>query len=112
MQTCTLHDLGNHGPRILKSAEIGELTVVTEQGQPVFVAVPFDDLVLNRGIRFALAVRLFEEEALSTGQAAEFAGVSLAEFMETCSSLDVPVVRYSPEELDKEMEVLNEWRRR
>lgn len=112
MQTCTLHDLASHRTEIMRPDGPGELTVVTDQGQPLFVAVPFDDLLLDRGVRLALAVRLFDSEALSTGQAARFAGVSLSEFLETCSGLGIPVVRYSPEELEKELEVFGELHRR
>lgn len=112
MQTCTLHDLTHHQAATMKPGEPGELTVVTDHGQPLFVAVPFDDLLLDRGVRLALAVRLFDSEVLSTGQAARFAEVSLAEFLETCSRLGIPVVRYSPEELEKELEVFGELHRR
>jgi len=111
MQTYTISDLNDYGAQVLKNAEASKLAVVTDQGRPIFVAVPFDDLLLDKGIRLALAVRLFDEEALSTGQAARFASVSLAEFMETCSGLGVPLVRYPPEEFEKELETIDELRR-
>ncbi|MDZ4254023.1 MAG: type II toxin-antitoxin system prevent-host-death family antitoxin [Sulfuritalea sp.] len=107
MQTFTIRDLRDRTADIVRDAEAGKLSVVTRHGQPVFVAVPFDEILLQEGMRVSLALKLFDDGAVSLRQGAKLAGMKLAEFMAECSARDVPVVRYPPEELDQEMAILD-----
>lgn len=112
MDTFTVRDLRERTGELIRDAEAGKLSVVTKHGQPVFVAVPFDETLLREGVAVALAVKLFDEEVLTLRQAAKVAGMTLAQFMEECSARDIPVVRYSPEELEQEVKVFDELHRR
>ncbi|NJL30087.1 MAG: UPF0175 family protein [Thermoanaerobaculia bacterium] len=56
-------------------------------------------------VRLLLAVKLYESERLSLGQAAKMAGFSKRAFMEVLGQQRVPVFRYSPEDLRQELEV-------
>jgi predicted HTH domain antitoxin len=42
---------------------------------------------------------------LSSGKAAELAGISRAEFFEMCGRYRVPIFNYPPEELQEELEL-------
>ncbi|MEL6440357.1 MAG: UPF0175 family protein [Cyanobacteria bacterium J06621_8] len=53
--------------------------------------------------RLLLMVKLFETGKLSVGQAADLAGYSKSTFIELLGKLGVPVVDYSPEELEQEL---------
>jgi predicted HTH domain antitoxin len=59
--------------------------------------------ILPEDAKFLMAVKLFETEKLSIGQAAKLAGYSKATFIELVSKLGVAVVNYSPEDLAQEM---------
>jgi len=107
MHTFTIRDLRDRTADIVRDAEAGKLSVVTRHGQPVFVAVPFDEILLQEGVRVSLAMKLFDNGAVSLRQGAKLAGMSLSEFMAECSARDVPVVRYPAEELAQEMAVLD-----
>ena len=107
MQTFTIRDLRDRTADIVRDAEAGKLSVVTRHGQPVFVAVPFDEILLQEGMRVSLALKLFDDGAVSLRQGAKVAGMSLSEFMVECSARGVPVVRYPAEELKQEMAVLD-----
>lgn len=107
MHTFTIRDLRDHTADIVREAEAGKLSVVTRHGQPVFVAVPFDEILLQEGVRVSLAMKLFDGGAVTLRQGAKLAGMSLGEFMAECSARDVPVVRYPPQELEQEMAVLD-----
>jgi prevent-host-death family protein len=107
MHTFTIRDLRDRTADIVRDAEAGKLSVVTRHGQPVFVAVPFDEILLQEGVRVSLAMKLFDNGAVGLRQGAKLAGMSLSEFMAECSARDVPVVRYPPEELAQEMAVLD-----
>ena len=104
METFTVRDLRDRTGELIKGAEAGRMALVTKHGRPVFVAVPFDQKLLEQGLLTSLAVKLFDEDVLTQGQAAKVAGLSLAEFFEACSARQVPVVRYEPGELERELE--------
>lgn len=104
MQTFDTLDLLDHQDDLIREAESGRLSVVTHQGRPIFIAVPFDDALLREGLTVALATRLFDEEAISLGRAARLAGMSLADFMDHLSQSGIPVARPRPGELEQELE--------
>jgi prevent-host-death family protein len=112
MDTFTIRDLRERTGDLVRGAEAGKLSIVTKHGQPVFVAVPFDETLVKEGVRIDLAIKLFDENVLSTGQAARLAGLPLAEFLKICSEQGVPVVRYEPEEIEAELKAVDELRRR
>lgn len=104
MQTFTIRDLRDRTGDLVRDAEAGKLSVVTKHGQPVFVAVPFDEFLVKKGISVALAVKLFDEEKVTVGQAAKLAGMTLSAFIDLLGSMRIPVVRYAPGELEREVE--------
>jgi len=54
--------------------------------------------------RLLLAVKLFELGRLSTGRAAELAGVPKVEFLHSLGRFGVPVFNQDPEELEWDLE--------
>lgn len=50
-----------------------------------------------------LAVKLFETERVSLGQAARIAGFSKRAFIEVLGKHKIPVINYSPDELREEL---------
>jgi prevent-host-death family protein len=112
METFSVRDLRDRTGELIQGAEAGHLALVTKHGRPVFLALPFDERLLEQGIHVSLAVKLFDEGVLTQGQAAKLAGLSLPDFFAACSARQVPVVRYEPGELEKELEDLEGMRRR
>lgn len=54
--------------------------------------------------KLLLAVKLFEVRKVSLGQAAKIAELSKRAFMEILGRYGVPIFRYSPEELQNEVD--------
>ena len=54
-------------------------------------------------VRLLLAIKLYEAEKVSLGQAAKVAGFSKRAFMEILGRHQIPVFRYSPEDLRQEL---------
>ncbi|MBL8205687.1 MAG: UPF0175 family protein [Blastocatellia bacterium] len=54
-------------------------------------------------VQTLLAVKLFETERVSLGQAAKLAGFSKRAFMELLGRQQIPVVNYLPDELREEL---------
>jgi predicted HTH domain antitoxin len=69
----------------------------------LFLAFPFDELLLKCGVNVDLAVHLFDTETISLGQAAKLAGMPLPVFMDHLKHAGVPVARPRPAELEQEL---------
>ena len=103
MHIFSARDLRERTEDLLKAAEAGELSVVARHGQPVFVAIPFDEYLLTAGVNTALAVKLFQENVISLGKAAKFAGMAKIEFVEFLGTKGIPAEHYSVSDLDEEL---------
>ena len=66
-------------------------------------AVHLDKRELNQNLRLMAALKMFELGKLSSGKAAELAGMPRVQFLETCGQYGVSVFNYSAEELEKEL---------
>lgn len=106
METFTVRDLRERTGELIRGAEAGKLSVVTKHGNPVFVAVPFDDALLASGVRTSLAIKLFDDGTLTLAQAAKLAGLGIEEMIERTGAAGVAVVQQTPEELDEELAVI------
>jgi len=78
-------------------------TSITKRGEPILVALPFTDELLDSGVKVALAEYLFKEGILSLGRAAKIARMPYVLFSEHLSRRGIPVVDYPPEELEDEL---------
>ena len=70
------------------------------------VELPFD--VDPEEARLLLTMKLFEEGKVSLGKAAEMAGYTKRTYMELLGKRGIPIINYPPEELERELEVLEE----
>ncbi len=66
-------------------------------------AVHLSKAEMEQHIRLMAALKMFELGKVSSGKAAELAGMSRVEFLETCGRYRVSVFNYPPEELKKEI---------
>ncbi len=103
METFTIRDLKERTGKLVSDAEAGQLSLVTNHGRPLFVAVPVDETLLAQGVDLALAAKLYSEEVLSLGRAARLAGLSIEAFIEKLGAMGVAVADYSPAELNDEL---------
>jgi prevent-host-death family protein len=101
----TVRDLREKTGQLIRDAERGRMSLVTKRGRPTFVAVPFDQRLLDLGVQRALAVKLFEEGGITLSQAAKVAGLCLEDFLDVLKVAGVPAVDYPAEELDDEMRI-------
>lgn len=103
MKNIGVHELRRHPEIVSKSAASGELLLVTEHSLPVSVSVPFSDELLQSGIHINLALKLFDEGALSLVKAAKLAKMNVESFMELLSTFDISVVDYDVKDLEDEL---------
>jgi predicted HTH domain antitoxin len=58
---------------------------------------------MEHHLRLMAALKMFELGKISSGKAAELAGMSRVEFIETCGRYRVSVFNYTPEDLEMEI---------
>ena len=78
-----------------------ELTIKYPSGFELAVHLSKEEM--EQHIRLMAALKMFELGKVSSGKAAELAGMSRVEFIETCGRYRVSFFNYTPEELEKEI---------
>jgi predicted HTH domain antitoxin len=77
--------------------------VTLEYPEGLELAVQTTPEEMGAQIRLMAALKMFELGKLSSGKAAQLAGLSRFEFLEQCGRYRVSVFNYSPEELRDEL---------
>jgi prevent-host-death family protein len=103
MDAISVEQLIRSPAKLIEDAESGQVAIVTKGGRPLFVAVPYDERLAGEDVHVAVAVRLYESDAVSLGRAARIAGLSISEFIDRLGALKIPAIRYSAEELEREL---------
>ena len=104
MGSISVEQFLEHPDKLLSDAQGGEIAVVTQDGKPVFMAVPMGASLDSPGVRLELAVSLFDREKVSIGVASRIAGLGISKMIDELGRRRIPVIRYSVEELAKEVE--------
>ena len=81
--------------------DIEELKLKYPRGFESVVQMTKDELEFN--IRLMAALKMFELGKISMGKAAELAGMSKTEFLETCGRYKVSIFNYNDEEAVQEL---------
>lgn len=108
MEIFSDHDLSNRANELVHEAEHGRLSIITQNGAPVFLALPFNEVLLRSGVRVSMAVSLFAERTIGLSQAAKIAGVCSSEMMNILAVNKVSMVDYTEEELRDELKQFTE----
>lgn len=103
MDTFNVRDLRERTGALIHDAEAGKLSLITKHGRPVILAVPFTKDLVNLGLSTVLAIKLFQEEAVSLEKAAKISGLNIESFIEKLGQLGIPTVNYSADELQLEL---------
>ena len=99
-------DLSHRSDELFRDAEQGRLSLITNDGKPAILAVPFDERLLDLGIHRSMALHLFESGQTTLSQSAKVAGLPIVDFLDLLGLAGIPAVDYPPEELEQELEVL------
>jgi len=81
--------------------ETEELKIRCPTGFEFAVHMTKDEL--EHHIRLMAALKMFELGKVSSGKAAELAGMSRIDFLETCGRYRISVYNYSPNEVKEEL---------
>lgn len=85
-------------------AEAGAISVITRNGTPLTVNIPFDDTLVKLGAHKALAVKLYQEGVLTLNKAAKLAGMPMDKFIAVLGAAGISVFGYDTDEIRKELD--------
>ena len=112
MHTYSVRDLREHTGALIQGAEDGKLALITKYSKPIFLAVPFNEVMIQNGLQIALAVEVYRENVVSLGKAAQIAQLSIEEFMEKLVAFDIPIVDYPADEIKEELNLINKLKKK
>jgi predicted HTH domain antitoxin len=78
-------------------------TLVIPVPENFLKTVNMDKSAMIEAMRGEFACKLFREGALSLEQGAEFCGITIYDFLDLISAAGIPVINYSPQELEEEV---------
>ncbi len=87
MEAFAVRDLREHTGELVRNAESGAYSVVSKHGKPLFVALPFNDAMLQAGVNVALADKMVMNGELSVAAGAKLACLPYARYMQHLGSL-------------------------
>jgi predicted HTH domain antitoxin len=103
MPTLTAEEVTAQPERLIGGAKRGTLTLVTDGGAPVMLAVPLEQSVPIREVLVELAAQLYDQELISLERAARIAGLSYSETIDEFGRRGIATIRITPEELEREL---------
>ena len=103
MGSISIKNFLEHPDKLLSDAQNGEIAIVTEDGEPVLMAIPIGASLDRQRVRLELAVSMFDRELVSIGVAARIAGSTIGEMIDELGRRRISVARYYEEEFAEEM---------
>jgi len=103
LEVFTVQDLAQRSDDLFRNAEQGRLSLITKDGRPAILAVPFDERLLDHGIHRAMALHLFESGQVTLSQSAKVANLPIVDFLDLLGQAGIPAVDYSPDELERDL---------
>jgi predicted HTH domain antitoxin len=103
MHTLTADEVTEQPRRLLENALRGQADIVMLDGEPVMLTLPLGPAAGDAAERLALAITLYERDLVSLGLASKVAGLGYSQMIDELGRRQIPVVRYSVEDLDEEL---------
>ena len=85
-----IRELRDLSSQLQEKAKAGESFFLTKNGTVLYYAIPVDRALMDQGSRLAIALNLYKNDALTTGQAAKLAELSTEAFMIEAGKAGVP----------------------
>ncbi len=92
MQYFGIRDLREKIGDFTHQAEAGVISVISRNGKPLTVNIPFDEMLIDLGAHKSLAIKLYQEEVLTLNKAARFSGVKTDDFIKILGSAGISVL--------------------
>lgn len=103
MQTVGIKALRTNPSALSKAFDSRDTVLITRRGEPIGIAAPFDERLLDLGLIRWIAIRAFQGGDLSLGQVAKAFHVTKQEMLPLLANLGIAVADY---DLDEDLETI------
>jgi hypothetical protein len=103
MQTLGIKALKTNPSALSKAFDGRDTLLITRRGEPIGIAAPFDERLMDLGFTRWIALRAFQAGDLSLGQVAKAFDKSKQEMLPLLSHLRIAVADY---DLDEDLETI------
>jgi prevent-host-death family protein len=104
MESFAIRDLREHTGELVRNAENGQYSIISKHGKPLFVALPFNDAMLEAGVAIALADKLVQTGELSISSAAKLAAMPYALYLQHLGSIGYSML--SADDIETELDLI------
>ena len=98
MNIIGIKELQTNPGKLSKSFSENDYLMITRNGKPIGLAIPFSSGFLEHGMNHWMALKAFEMGDLSLGQLAKTLGKNKVETMEMLGRLNIPLASYDLQE--------------
>lgn len=98
MQVIGIKELQSNPAKLTKAFQQRDYLLITKHGQPLGLAIPFDEGMMDKGLMPWFAIKSFQNGDLSLGQLAKILGKSQHATIKLLDSLGIPLANYDLEE--------------
>ena len=105
MQTLGIKALTTNPSALSEAFARQDTVLIPRRGEPIGIAVPFDERVLDLGLTRWIAIRAFQAGDLSLGQVAKAFDKSKQQILPLLADLGIPVADY---DLDEDLQTIRE----
>jgi len=106
MRTLGIKALQTNPALLTKALDSGDYSLITKHGKPIGIAIGFDSLVIDEGLRHFLVLKAFRNGDLSLGELSGCFGKSLEDSLALLGHLKIPVADYSLAEEEESVKKL------
>lgn len=108
MKVYNIGDLKNNPSSAIKDAQDGPVLILNRE-EPEAVIFSLDFVDLKEDLNKSLAVKLYQDGAVSLGKAAKIAKLSYSDFITLLTNCGVPVIQYTIEDVKADLGTGKKW---
>jgi len=103
MESLGIRALRENPGMLTKNAQAGKCTLLTNRNKFLAITIPFDETLIQQGLKIKLAAMLFDDDAITLVNAAKIAELPVETFIEKLGIMGIAVIRQTSEELEQEL---------
>lgn len=104
MNTIGIKELQTNPAKLSKTLLADEYMLITRRGEPLGVALPFDNNLMENGLKRWMSLKAFQNGDISLGQLAKTLGMNKHEALDLLGELNIPFADY---DLSEDLETLD-----
>ena len=98
METFGIRDLRERSGDLTRTAESGQMALITCRDKPLLLGIAFTEELLEQGVAPILAIHLFRNGLVTLAKGARIARVPLADFIRMLGTQGTPAVDPDPQD--------------